>query len=137
MWLKIIFVLHIFLSQYCAQKYLVCTRLTKSNHRKVAEILNLNSITDSRISHQILSLFAGSIVSQHYRLIVAYGYCYHFYVGLEQAWANLFGSRATLETNSVLRATISPFYGIFNFTFKVKWVFSSQFSKKKNFKRNF
>ncbi len=44
---------------------------------------------------------------------------------LDQRWATLYGSRATLETSLVCRFH----YYLFNLNFESKWAFSSSFSK--------
>jgi hypothetical protein len=57
--------------------------------------------------------------------------------GLQQGWATLFGSRATLETKFVYAGQYKNPMGLFDFIFKRKWVFGCPFSKKKHFKRHF
>jgi hypothetical protein len=71
-----------------------------------------------------------SVLSYHWqtpKLWVQYFTFVIFIDPLDQGWATRFGSRATLKTNFVLRASPILFY------LCEKWAFSSHFSKKKHF----
>jgi len=61
----------------------------------------------------------------------------NFHQHLEQGWATLFVSRASLETKFVCEGQYKNPMDLFDLIFKRKWVFGCSFSKKEHFKRHF